>query len=221
MFIKLKELLEAGKITQELANELDGEITTALKELRDESASWRVKYQDLSKNYESVSSAKEELEGKISSFDDAIKKAKEDGKSELVTELEVQKQETQKLQQSLASIEEQNKVLKIDSALSTALSKYDVIDNELVCNYLKVVVALDGDTIKYKDGENSLTLDDGLKKFFETKPHLLKVQGQSGSGANNGGNEGNQKEFSQMTLDEKSKLFRENPELYKRLKGGN
>jgi len=202
MFKKLGELLEAGKIDKEVADALDAEISGSLKELRDESASWRVKYQDLNKSFESVSKTKEDLEAKLSNFDEAIKKAKEEGKSELVTELEAQRQEMQTLQDNLTSIQEQNKALKVESALTSGLSKYDVVDSDLVGNYIKGLVELDGDALKYKDGENSLALDDGLKKFFEDKPHLLKSQGNGGSGAGNGGNSGGGFTRSQMSDDE-------------------
>ena len=210
MFKKLKELLEAGKVTQDVADTLDSEISASLKELRDESASWRLKYNDINKSLESVSQTKESLEIKLSGFDDAIKKAKEDGKGELVNELETQRQEMQTLQDNLTSIQEQNKSLKIETALNSSLGKYDVVDAELVGNYVKGFVSLDGDAIKYKDGDNSLTLDDGLKKFFENKPHLLKSQGNSGSGAGNQNNSGNEK------LTEKERAFLER---VKKLKG--
>ena len=62
MFKKLKELLEAGKIAQELADSIDSEISVALKAKNDESAGWRVKYQDLNKSFESISKTKDDLE---------------------------------------------------------------------------------------------------------------------------------------------------------------
>ena len=190
MFKKLQELLEAGKITSELANELDSEISTSLTELRNENASWRTKYNDLNKNFESISQTKTELETKLSNFDDAISKAKEDGKSELVTQLEAQKQETQKLQESLSNIENENKSLRIDTSLNSALSKFDVIDSGILASVLKNNVVVDGENVTYKDGESSVPLEDGLRKFFEDKPHLLKAKGNGGSGAGGNGNSG-------------------------------
>jgi len=218
MFQKLKELLEAGKITQELADSIDSEISTALKIKNNESANWRVKYQDLNKSFESISKTKDELETKLSGFDDAIRKAKEDGKGELVTELETQRASMQELQSNLEVFQNENKSLKIESALNSGLSKYEAIDNELVGNYVKSRVVLDGDNLKYKDGENSLTLEDGLKKFFEDKPHLLKAKGNSGSGAGDGNNSGGEKSFKDMTLTEKGELYKNNPQEYERLK---
>lgn len=186
MFKKLSELLEAGKIDKDAAEELDSEIAIALKEKNDEAAKWRVKYNDLNKNFESVSQAKEDLEGKLANFDEAIQKAKDEGKSELVKELEAQKSQMQELQNNLSAIQEQNKALKIETALSSGLSKYDVLDAELVATYVKSFVTLEDDSVKYQDGQNTLSLEDGLKKFFESKPHLLKPQGSSGSGSSSG-----------------------------------
>ena len=219
MFKKLQQLLEAGKLSQELAEEIDGEISTSLKSLRDENASWRVKYNDLNKNYEAISQTKEDLESKLSSFDDAIKKAKEEGKSELVKELESLRQETQKLQENLASIEAQNKALKVENALSAELGKYEVIDADVLTSVLKSAVVLDKDSLKFKDGDALLALEDGIKMFFEKKPHLLKPKGNSGSGAGNGVNGGNGKSFKDMSVTERAILYKENPEEYKKLKG--
>lgn len=202
MFKKLSELLEAGKIDREVAEALDSEISISLKEKNDEAAKWRVKYNDLNKNFESVSQAKEDLEGKLANFDEAIQKAKDEGKSELVKELETQKSQMQDLQNNLASIQEQNRALKIETALNSGLSGYEVVDADLVSTYIKGVVELDGDALKYKDGDNSLSLEDGLKKFFEDKPHLLKAQGNGGSGANNGGNSGGAFKRSEMSDDD-------------------
>ncbi len=190
MFKKLKVLLEAGKITQELANELDAEIATALKERNDENASLRVELKEIKQQLSEVVGSKEELERKIANFDDAIKKAKEDGKNELVKELETQKLEKTQALEKLEKYESQIKSLKVENAIKAQLANYKVVDGELVESYLKNFVEVDGDSVKFKDGENLLTLDDGLKKFFEGKPNLLQPQGNNGSGAGSGGQSG-------------------------------
>ena len=217
----LTQLLEAGKITEDVAKEINGDISPEFSKLRDESASWRVKYQDLNKSYESVSKAKDELESKLGSFDEQIIKAKEDGKSELVKELEAQKSRLQETQATLEAISKQNKELKIETALKSSLSKFDVVDTDLVENYLKNLVALDGDNLKFKDGENVLSLDEGLSKFFESKPNLLNPKGNSGSGTDNGGTSFKDKSFSELSLDEKTELYKKDKALYEKLKGGN
>ncbi len=189
MFVKLQNLLEAGKISKEVAEALDTEIGTELKKLRDESASWRVKYQDLNKSYENISKTKEELEAKLSNFDKEIQKAKDEGKSELVKELEKERTQIQELQTNLENISKENRALKVQSGIDRALQNYEVIDKELVGSYIKSLVELKDDSLKFKKGDNLLDLEEGLKGFFEDKTHLLKSKGQGGSGAEeNGGN---------------------------------
>ena len=183
MFKKLQDLLEANKISKEVADELDVEISGELKKLRDESAGYRTKYQDLNKNFESISKTKEELETKLSNFDGLIQKAKDEGKGELVKELETQKAQTQKLQSNLEAISKENIALKIQSGIDTALSKFEVIDKDLVSSYIKGFVELSDDNLKFKKGGDLVNIDDGLKSFFEDKPQLLKPKGNSGSGA--------------------------------------
>ena len=51
------------------------ENAKALKELRDEAATWRVKYNELNKNYEELSKSKEGFEKELSSLEEKIKKA--------------------------------------------------------------------------------------------------------------------------------------------------
>jgi len=70
------------------------------------------------------------------------------------------------------------------------LSKYDVIDSDLVSNFIRGNVELNGDSLIYKNGDSSMSIEDGLKSFFDEKQHLLKAQGNSGSGAGGNGNSG-------------------------------
>ena len=219
----LTQLLEAGKITEDVAKEIDGDISPEFSKLRDESASWRVKYQDLNKSYESVSKAKDELESKLGGFDEQIAKAKEDGKSELVKELEAQKSQLQETQATLEAISKQNKELKIETMLKNALSKFDVIHTGAAESLLEKFVELDGDDLKYKDGENILNLDDGLSKFFKSNSELLKTAGsdKDGGGTDNGGTSFKDKSFSELSLDEKTELYKKDKALYEKLKGGN
>ncbi len=189
MFKKLQELLEAGKIEADVAEALDAEISTVLKEKNDEAAKWRVKYQDLNKSYEEVLSSKGELESQIQGIDEKIAKAKEEGKSELVKELEAERGQKEELAKKLGELEATTKNLKIENELAKALSgfEYEPVDAEIVSEYLKSrFVELDGDSVKFKDGENILDITEGLKRFAEQKPNLFKPKGTSGSGA--GGN---------------------------------
>ena len=180
----LEKLLGAGKISEEVAKEIDTDLSGELKKLRDESAKWRTKYNELNSTYEEVVSSKSKLEEQVKNIDEKIKKAKDEGKKELVTELEKEKQEKSELMQKLNELENTTKTLKIENALSKVLATYEVLDSEIVSDVLKSKLQVVDDEIKFDDG---LPLEDGVKKFFESKPHLLKPKGNEGSGAGSSG----------------------------------
>ena len=180
----LEKLLGAGKISEEVAKEIDTDLSGELKKLRDESAKWRTKYNELNSTYEEVVSSKSKLEEQVKNIDEKIQKAKDEGKKELVTELEKEKQEKSELMQKLNELENTTKTLKIENALSKVLAIYEVLDSEIVSDVLKSKLQVVDDEIKFSDG---LPLEDGVKKFFETKPHLLKPKGNEGSGAGSSG----------------------------------
>ena len=180
----LEKLLGAGKISEEVAKEIDTDLSGELKKLRDESAKWRTKYNELNSTYEEVVSSKSKLEEQVKNIDEKIKKAKDEGKKELVTELEKEKQEKSELMQKLNELENTTKTLKIENALSKALATYEVLDSEIVSDVLKSKLQVVDNEIKFDDG---LPLEDGVKKFFESKPHLLKPKGNEGSGAGSSG----------------------------------
>ena len=213
----LKDLLEAKSINEEVASKIDVEVSTIIKEVRDESASYRVKYKELQKTFEEVNNSKAELEKQVTGLDEKIQKAKTEGKAELVKELEAEKTQKAELMEKLSTLESTTKTLKVENALGKALSKYDVIDTDLLNDTFKHKLNVFNDEVRFSEDKN---LEDGLKEFFEAKPHLLKPKGNGGSGAE-GGNSGANLDFKKMSLDEKSELYRKDPELYKKLKGSN
>ena len=179
MFKKVKELLENKTISTEVAEALDTEIQKELKSLRDESAGYRVKYKELEQTFNEVSNSKKSLEEQVNSLDEKIAKAKEDGKAELVKELEAEKTSKDELVKQLNALESTTKTLKIENSLNKALSGYDLIDSDIVTQVLITNIDIKDDNAVFKDGK---TLEDGLKGFFEAKPHLLKAKGDAGSG---------------------------------------
>ena len=187
----LQQLLEAGKISEEAAKIIDDDLSKELKKLRDEAAEWRVKYKELNETYEEVASSKTSLEEQLKNLDEKIKKAKEEGKKELVKELEAERAQKEELNKKLAELEATSKSLKIENALNKALSAYEVIDSDVVAEVLKAKIDVVDGEVKFRDGS---LLEDGIKKFFETKPHLLKAKGNEGSGA------GNNPQFGEDTL---------------------
>ena len=187
----LQQLLEAGKISEEAAKIIDDDLSKELKKLRDEAAEWRIKYKELNETYEEVASSKTSLEEQLKNLDEKIKKAKEEGKKELVKELEAERAQKEELSKKLAELEATSKSLKIENALNKALSAYEVIDSDVVAEVLKAKIDVVDGEVKFRDGS---LLEDGIKKFFETKPHLLKAKGNEGSGA------GNNPQFGEDTL---------------------
>ena len=179
----LQTLLEAGKIDQEAAELIDKDLSGELKKLRDEAAQWRTKYKELNQTYEEVADSKVELEKQLESIDERIAKAREEGKKELVKELEAERAQKAELGQKLSELEAKNREYRLQAALSQALEKYDVVDKEVVFDALKLRVTLDGDEVKFKSGED---LQSGIEAFFSQKPHLLKAKGETGSGAGGG-----------------------------------
>jgi len=179
----LVNLLEAGKISEESAKAIDSEVSKIISDLRDEAASWRVKYKELNQTYEDVINSKNSLEEQLKNLDERIKKAKEEGKKELVKELEAQKKEKEELSKKLAELEKTSKALRIENSLNKVLSSYEVIDVDVVSEVLKSKLDVVDGEVKFSDGKS---LDDGVKEFFENKPHLLKSKGSAGSGVSSG-----------------------------------
>lgn len=115
MFKKIQELLEAGDISESAAKVLDSEVSGELKTLRDESASWRVKYQELNTKFESISKTKDDLELKLGSLDEQIAKAREEGKKELVGELESTKKQQEEISKAGDKVNEKIKEIMNDN----------------------------------------------------------------------------------------------------------
>lgn len=182
MFKKVKELLESGAISKEVAENLDAEIQKELKALRDEASENRVKLKELQSTFNEVSDSKKSLEEQVAGLDEKIAKAKEDGKRELVADLEKEKAEKTELAEKLNSFEVANKNLRVENALSKELNKYDVIDAELLTDSFKSKLKVIENEVKF---DEKTSLKDGMKQYFETRPHLLKAKGNAGSGAEN------------------------------------
>lgn len=217
MFKKVKELQEAGKISKEVAKELDSEISTALKTLRDENAVYRNKNKELVESLNEVNTSKAELEKQVGDLDERIKKAKEDGKNELATQLEAEKADKQALSEKLEAVSAKNRELTRTNAIQAGLKDFELIDSDVVSAAVEKFIVLEDDgSVKFKDGENSLSVSDGLKAYFENKPHLLKSSGNGGSGAGAGGAGGakmTKSEYLSLSLEKQAELTAQNPNI--------
>lgn len=121
-------------------------------------------------------------------------------------------------QDAFSGLEKNHRSTLLDAQLTKAIGQHQFIDNDLVSEFIKSRVVYEDDKLFYKDGDKTLSLDEGVKLIATTKPALLKAQGNSGSGFNPNGSAGKIKDFNSMTLTEKNALYKENPKAYEAAK---
>ncbi len=186
----LKQLLQSGKIDQETFEALKKLFEGKQKALEEWEAKYKeleAKYQETHKSYEEVLKSKENFESELKSIDEKLAKAKEEGKKELIAELEAQKKEKEELLAKLQNVEAEARTLKIENALKNALGAYEVLSPDVVAAALRVKLDLVDGEVKFQDGKS---VEEGVKAFFEAHPELLKAKGAPGSGAGAGGTGG-------------------------------
>lgn len=143
-------------------------------------------------------------------------------------ELEAAKQferRAKKLETELQTLRETNTQLDskyrgtlTDAALAKTLAGFEFVDRDLVTDYVKSRIKMEGDEIVYQEGDKQLSLAEGIKYLTTTKPHLLKSVGASGSGFNPNVSSSTAKSFKQMNLTERAQLFKTNPQVYQQMK---
>jgi hypothetical protein len=165
MFKKIKELLEAGKISEEVAKALDSEVSTALKERNDENAKLRNEKKELEESY------KKQLEEQEATLKEQIEKAKLEGKEEVQRELQGKLEALESEKQEWVS---KTKEATKEATINKILADSNVVDADLARLYIKEHLALneDGNPI-IKIGDEVLSVENGAKKLFENKPSLL------------------------------------------------
>jgi len=170
----LEELVKAGKLSEDEAKKVEAEIEKVVevktKELKDEVAKLKSE----------LDTTKQALEAEKAKLLEELEKAKKEGNAEKVKEYEAKLAEKE---QQLQSLQQNLQRLQIDNALYKALENYEVIDKEVVAEVLKAKAKLSEDG-KILLGDKDL--EEGLKEFFESKPHLLKATGKQGSGTQSG-----------------------------------
>jgi len=195
MLKKLQELLEAEKITQELANELDVEISTLLKSKNDENARLRVEKKEAEERL------KNELDAKVQEYEAKLKEAKKEGKAEVEAEL------SKKLQEAEAKSAEYEKGIKeahLKALMSTTLSKFDVADIDVAESFISKFVKDGDDGFKIEVGDELLGFENGVEKLLSEKSFLLKPKGNTGSGASGANTDGfAQESITAMVLNSK------------------
>ncbi len=191
MFEAVKALLENDTITKEVAESLDAEINSKLTGLRDEAKKYRLEKDEIVKSFEDIKSSNDDMKIKIADVDKQIETARNEGKAELVTQLESERQNHVKLSDQLSVFEKENKSLKITNAVNDEMSKYKV-KSDLVGDARTVLSGLTrvtDDGIVF--GENGTSVEEGVKAYFETRGSFIEPQGEAGSGSQNSGGSGN------------------------------
>ncbi len=194
MFRKLEELVKSDTISAETAALIDGEISIAFKGLKDDREKLKKDNEDLSKSYDEVLKSKDALTEQNADFDKKIAQAKEDGKGELVTQLQSEKDRSIALQDSLNNLQKAHSGLKLDSALSTALKEFDVKKEHLSDTEFrmrsKMSIDESGNTIYTEDDGTVSSVQDGITAHFKGHESKLNPVGGTGSGAGGNGNGG-------------------------------
>ena len=200
MFNAVKALLEAGKIDKEAAEALDGEITSAIKEVRDEAAKYRTKLKEAESLY------KKQLDEQAAELKNALETAKQEGAEAIAKEYEAK---LKALESEKAEYEARAREAMVEATINGVLADVDVVDADLARLYIRSHITVDGDKVFVKSGDELLTVESGAKKLFEAKPHLIKSTGSPGSGA--GGRTGSMaaKKKSEMSAEDKAAYIKE------------
>ena len=179
----LTKLHEAGTIDDEVFETLSSEFNTMnskITDARDESKKRRLK--------------NNELRDDLDALKDSIAKAPA-GKGADDSTAEQIKALTDKI--GLIEGErdaEKAKGLKLttDNALERELGKYELIDREIVGNFIRSSIVYDEDgQMRFNDNGIHVALDEGVKSFLESRPHLMKPVGNGGGSGTGGATSGN------------------------------
>lgn len=197
MLKKVKELLESGAISAEVAGILDTEWKSQVKVLNDENKVLRTEKDTLSQSYEEVLKSKSDLDAELSGLDDKIAQAKLDGQKEIESQLQAERDSKTELQNSLKALEKANTGLKLDGIVSKEFKEFDVLDTSRKATefMLRSMVSVNdkGEPV-FTNGDQVSSVSDGFKAYFEENSDQLKPQGDPNGGSdagNHGGSGGN------------------------------
>ena len=203
---KLKGLLDAGKITQEVYDLLTGEFNTIIGQrdsARSEAAERRIKLKEASEKLTSLKGVLhlvgdkvgvdidedegiEELKGKLESFDP--KKVDDTKVQELEARLKrLTKEKEETITKLKTEAEQKARILK-QKELASALAKQKVFDPDVISYKLEANVEFDeSGKAKFRTEDGILVdLDEGVKEIVEKHPNWKIGQGQPGSGFKTG-----------------------------------
>ncbi len=103
-----------------------------------------------------------------------------------------------------------------DREMEKALAAYDFIDRDLVADHVRQQLDWQDDQWMFKTDKGEVALAEGVKQLAAAKPHILKPNGARGSGYNPNARGGGVKAFAEMTLTERTDLYRRDAAEYER-----
>ncbi len=165
----LQKLLSEERITKE---EMDALLAAHAKELEQTKA----KYEEMLQEFEGKN-----YEEQIKELEERIQKAKEEGKAELIPELEKHKKMIEELQEQNRQKEQTIRQFRIANAVRKELGKYKPLDPQAVEELLIHKTSVDEKGNVVFEGEKPL--EEGIKSYFEAHPNLLEPIGKGGSGS--------------------------------------
>lgn len=179
-----------NKENQQLKDSLKG-LKTLLTDLGWEDSSDPKEFIDSLKQ---KVSGKEELEAGASKEVQALRKSLEKIQNDLKTE-----------QEQRSSLQKQNKIKTLESTLTSKMA--DLIGHNFVIKSWIADNAVDLDEngeVVFKDGDETVKLDDGIKKFVSDHPELRKNSQVPGSGSRPNGNSNSKVKYTKEQVDSMS-----------------
>lgn len=204
----VKELLDSKAFTAEVGAQLDAAWKDHAKVLNDENKLIREDNEKLMSDIEKAQKASQDEHQKL---EEKIAKAKKDGESEVVKKLQLEQDEKEQLRKTLDKVQQKNKSLKLDKLVADELKKFDIRDDHKSDTEFRlrsrVTVDDDGKNV-YTEGGETMSVEDGFKKHFETNQTKLNSKGDGGSGSQKPGSGGQKTDTKDLTANQKMALGR-------------
>lgn len=147
-------------------------------------------------------------------------KGQADAAKQFETKLKRMATELETTKGAYTTLEGKHRGTLLEAQLQKALAGHEFVDRDLVGEFVKARVKFEDDSFVYAEGDKVISLEEGVKLLASTKPHLLKAQGTGGSGFNPTSTSGKVKAFNEMSLTERTDLYKTNRPLYDQLQSG-
>lgn len=118
---------------------------------------------------------------------------------------------------AIADLMSKHRDALLANELERVMATHEFVDREVVAAFIRQHLDFVDDKPVFQSEGQALPVTEGVAKLLEAKPTLLKSAGARGSGYNPNARGGGVKPFGEMTLTERSELYRRNPTEYDRL----